>query len=70
MQKNYFKSTAFAAVAMLNVLRCLHKRNRPDPTPLKLSGGIREYMGDLGSSYGIRASVPTTKGVKLISVTT
>ena len=50
MQKNYFKSIAFAAVACL--IATLAQARSPGTLSLELSGGIREYMGDLGSSMG------------------
>ncbi|MCX6176498.1 MAG: DUF6089 family protein [Bacteroidetes bacterium] len=50
MQKNYFKSIAFAAIACLIVTPA--QAQSPGTHSLELSGGIREYMGDLGSSVG------------------
>ena len=50
MQKNYFKSIAFAAVASLVSMPA--QAQSPGTHSLELSGGIREYMGDLGSSMG------------------
>ena len=50
MQKNYFKSIAFAAIACL--IAAPAQAQSPGTHSLELSGGIREYMGDLGSSVG------------------
>ena len=50
MQKNYFKSIAFAAIACL--IAAPAQAQSPGTHSLELSGGIREYMGDLGSSMG------------------
>ena len=50
MQKNYFKSIAFAAIACL--IATPAQAQSPGTHSLELSGGIREYMGDLGSSVG------------------
>ncbi len=50
MKKNYFKSIAFAAVASL--IATPTQAQSPGTHSLELSGGIREYMGDLGSSVG------------------
>ena len=50
MQKNYFKSIAFAAIACL--IATPAQAQSPGTHSLELSGGIREYMGDLGSSMG------------------
>jgi len=50
MQKNYFKSIAFAAVASLIAMPA--QAQSPGTHSLELSGGIREYSGDLGSSLG------------------
>ena len=50
MKKNYFKSIAFATVASL--IATPTQAQSPGTHSLELSGGIREYMGDLGSSVG------------------
>lgn len=50
MQKNYFKSTVFAAVASL--LAVPAQAQSPGSHSLEIGGGIHEYMGDLGSSLG------------------
>ena len=50
MQKNYFTSIAFAAIACL--IATPAQAQSPGTHSLELSGGIREYMGDLGSSVG------------------
>jgi hypothetical protein len=50
MKKNYFKSIAFATIASLIAMPA--QAQSPGTHSLELSGGIREYMGDLGSSVG------------------
>ena len=50
MQKNYFKSTVFAALATLCSVPA--QAQSPGSHSLEIGGGIHEYMGDLGSSLG------------------
>jgi outer membrane protein OmpA-like peptidoglycan-associated protein len=62
MQKNYFKSIAFAAIACL--IAAPAQAQSPGTHSLELSGGIREYMGDLGSSMGF-ARRPDYQGAQV-----
>jgi outer membrane protein OmpA-like peptidoglycan-associated protein len=62
MQKNYFKSTVFAALATLCTVPA--QAQSPGSHSLEIGGGIHEYMGDLGSSMGF-ARRPDYQAVQL-----
>ncbi len=62
MQKNYFKSTVFAALASLCTVPA--QAQSPGSHSLEIGGGIHEYMGDLGSSLGF-ARRPDYQAVQL-----
>jgi outer membrane protein OmpA-like peptidoglycan-associated protein len=62
MQKNYFKSTVFAALATLCTVPA--QAQSPGSHSLEIGGGIHEYMGDLGSSLGF-ARRPDYQAVQL-----
>ncbi len=62
MQKNYFKSTVFAALATLCTVPA--QAQSPGSHSLEIGGGVHEYMGDLGSSLGF-ARRPDYQAVQL-----
>lgn len=62
MQKNYFKSTVFAALASLCTVPA--QAQSPGSHSLEIGGGVHEYMGDLGSSLGF-ARRPDYQAVQL-----
>ena len=62
MQKNYFKSTVFAALASLCTVPA--QAQSPGSHSLEIGSGIHEYMGDLGSSLGF-ARRPDYQAVQL-----